>query len=198
MVDPTRAALRQVALMMAVAVPLSGALFLGSADFFDSYHGQVVAWSPLKGADSDSEIAEYLVHRGVGEPLTMVLPVRALKDYDLPRSVNGAMPDPLPKDPPTLHKELFGFTFTVNDRAFSTLSPVDLAGPLLFLSATLLGRNLIMAGNPFRLVSDGKVRLFGHKSDRGGQPAPTKKPRPKKGPPPGGSKKRKGRRKRKR
>ena len=200
MPDPTRAALRQIALVLAISVPLAVLGFLGSADFFDNYHGRVVAWSPVDGADGrDDQIAEYLVLRSAGEPLSLILPVRALKDHDLPRSPNGAVPDPLPEDSPILHKELFSFTFTVDDRAHSTLSPVDLFVPLVLLVLPLLARNLIMAGSPFRLVSDGKVRVFGSKSDRGGSPAaPPRQARPKKGPPPGGSRKRGRRKKRKR
>ncbi|HJN73736.1 MAG TPA: hypothetical protein QGF58_07375 [Myxococcota bacterium] len=191
MVDHTREALRQLALVMAVAVPLSVLGFLGSADFFDNYHGVVVTWSAVDGSDGrDDDIAEYLVVRGAGEPLTLILPVRALKDHDLPRSDSGAIPDPIPDGAPTLHKELFSFVFTVEDRPYSTLSPVDLAVPILFLTAVLLGRNLIFAGSPFRLVSDGRIRVFGKRDERGDRVNPPPPPRPKKGPPPGGSKKR--------
>lgn len=198
MPDPTRQALRQIAWILAVSVPLSILAFLGSADFFDNYHGEVVAWSPIDGSDGrDDDVKDYLMVRGAGEPLSLILPVRALKDYELPRSSFGAVPDPLPAERPTLHKDVFTFTFTVDDKPYSTLMPTDLAVPILLLSAILLTRNLIFAGSPFRLVSDGKIAIFGQRSDRGGNVKPAPPARPKKGPPPGGSKKR-GKRKRKR
>lgn len=193
---PTRSALRQLALVLAVAVPLAILGFLHSADFFDNHHGQVIAWRPVDGASADSKIARFLVDRGGADTFEVTLPVRAFTDWDLPRSPNGAIPTGA-TDGPVLHKDIATFHYTVDDKEWPTLAPLDLVLPLLFVILAVLARNLVYAGSPFRLVSDGKIRAFGERNEAPGQvkPAPRSRPtRPKKGPPPGSQSKKRRRR----
>ncbi|MCP4806478.1 MAG: hypothetical protein GY913_21880 [Proteobacteria bacterium] len=198
--DPTRSALRQLALVLGVAVPLAIFGFLVSADFFDNHHGEVIAWRPLDGATADSKVARFLVDRGGADTFEVQLPVRALSSWDLPRSPNGAIPTGVADDGPILHKDIATFSYTIDGKAYPTLAPLDLSLPFLFLVLVVLGRNLIFAGSPFRLVSDGVIRTFGEKSQGIGSVTPPPKrgkpKRPQKGPPPGGKKGRRGKRRR--
>ena len=197
--DPTRSALRQLALLLTAVVPLAFLGFLLSAEFFDNHHGKVIAWRPVDGASADSDVARFLVDKGGADTFELVLPVRALADWSLPRSPNGAIPSNVPDDAPVIHKDLGTFTYTIDGKAWPTLSPIDLVVPILFVVLAVLGRNVVYAGNPFRLVSDGKIRALGEKSGQSRSPTPPpkqKRKRPQKGPPPGGKKGRRGKRKR--
>lgn len=194
--ESKRKALRQILVILAVGVPLSIAAFLGSGGFFDSYHAQAVSWRPLPRSDGvgDQEL-QILLAKADGSTLEKRLPTRAFKGLDLPREPSALLPVEMPEDAPVVHRDLFSATIEVTPatggkRIISTIRPINGVIPLLALLAVLLGRNLVMTGSVFRLVSDGKVNLPGVRQEPQGRPV-QKKPRSKKGPPP--KRRRKGR-----
>jgi hypothetical protein len=187
--DPRARALRQLAWLLGLGLPLALAGFLGSGGFFESYHAQAVSWRPLPKSDGvGDEQLRILLWRADGSTLEKTLPTRAISGLELPREPSALAPARVDESAPVVHRDLFSATVEVTPadggrRVVSTIRPINGVIPFLALLAVLLGRNLVMTGSVFRLVSDGKVNLPGVKQEPQGVPV-QKKARGKKGPPP--------------
>ena len=186
-----QAAIRQLAILLAICVPLALLASLWGASFFDSYQGEVVAWRPLQAADGkDDRVKRFLLVRPGGQYQDVELPSVAFSGHDLPVSISGVPPLEVLEAPPQVKKDPFGFTVTVDGTAWSTLSPQAVVLPLLFLVVVVLGRNLVVTGSAFELVAPERgTALPGLHRPREGSPEPVKSvSRGHKGPPPQGNK----------
>ncbi len=182
-------ALRQLAWLLGLGLPLALAAFLGSGGFFESYHAQAVSWREVPRSDGVAdEQQRVLLLRADGSSFEKTLPTRAISGLELPREPQALVPARVSEGAPVVHRDLFSATVEVTPttgarRVVSTIRPVNAAIPLLALLVLLLARNLVMTGSIFRLVSDGKMNLPGVTQEPQGVPVQKKTPS-KKGPPP--------------
>ncbi len=144
-----KGAVRAVLVYLLVAVPLVAGWFLFSADLFDAYHGTAACHRPLPRSDgADDRVMRFVLARPSLEDLELVLPTEAFAGYELPRCSNGIPPRKLSEEAPAVHKDAFTLSFTVNERAWPTPTPVDLFFPILLACLGLPLRNYLVTGSP--------------------------------------------------
>ena len=174
---------------------------LGTSDFLAAYHGEAVGHRPVPGSDGfDDELRRFVLDQGSGWT-EVVLPVSAFEDYSLPLAPFGVPPAERPENAPKVEKTRFSWSVRIDDRAVSLMGISNVFFGLLAGLVVVLGRNVLVAGNPFALrppPSTGKKKKPKVGQAAAGRPAaPPRAARPQKGPPPRrGKGKRKGKRKR--
>ncbi|GEM_PF-5836466 len=177
-------------LSVVVGCLLGVGVSLGSADFLLAYHGVAVGHRPVPGSDGvDDTMRRFVLDQGDGWT-EVVLPVDAFSSYSLPLAPFGVPPAERPEEAPAVEKTRFSWSVRVGDRAVSLLGPANLFFGLLAGLVVVLGRNVAVAGSPFRLLPTpdtsgkrGKRPKVGQAA--AGRPAAPPKPaRPQKGPPP--------------
>lgn len=195
--DERRAAIRQVLLVLAVALPIALLGALSSAGFFTAYEGTAVGWRPLPGEDGvEDRLQRWVIVDDAGRSSEVVLPTAAFSGRRLPLAAAGVPPATRPEDATPVRKSRFTLSAVVGTRSWTTLTPAHVLLPLLALVAAVAVRNVIMTGSALRLVPEGGSALPGVSQPPPNQPVkPPTPPKPGKGPPPsgGGGKRKRGR-----
>ncbi|MCB9766173.1 MAG: hypothetical protein H6739_40735 [Alphaproteobacteria bacterium] len=151
----TRAALRQLLLLLAVVAPLAAAAFLSTAGFFDAYEGYALGHRPLKGSDGQGDaVRRFVLEDDAGHDVEVALPVAPFAPYTLPYAAGGVPPVQRPEGPPMVVKERFSTTLVVDGRRWSLLNPAQLWIPLVMILGAVAIRNVVFTGSAFRLVPE--------------------------------------------
>ncbi len=153
--NPT-AALRALGIYLLIALPIAAVLFLYSADLLDAWHGTAACHRPLQGSDGrDDRVMRFVIARPGSDDLELVLPTQAFSAQTMPLCSSGIPSQKQVAEGPTVHKDAFTLSFTVEERSWPTPLPADLFFPLLLVALVLPVRNWIRTGSPLRLA--GKV-----------------------------------------
>lgn len=169
-------------------IPVSVGLFLLISGFFTAWEGQVVS---VRNADPELPKLQVLVVTDETE-FERHWPRWALEDLDLRIDPRALPSKPLPEGLPTTVKERFTLSFTLTSeqgvRTLSTATPQTLGLALFAFVFGLLGRNMLVAGNPFSLEPRG-VELVKAQAQAGNVAPPAggkqkAKRKGRKGPPP--------------
>ena len=169
-------------------LPACVVLFLLISGFASAWHGTVVS---VRSAHEDLPKLQVLVV-GDGERFEAWWPREALTPYDLAIDPRALPATPLPEGLPTTHKDRFTLSFTLDGddvhQVLPTATPTTFGLALLAFALGLLGRNMVIAGNPFSLEPRGVELVKAQPAAGTAAPAkPKAKSKPRrsgKGPPP--------------
>lgn len=178
---------RSFALFTVFWAPACVVLFLLISGFTSAWDGKVVS---VRSAHEDLPKLQVLVVTP-DDNFEAWWPREALVPLDLAIDPLALPVKPLPDDLPTTHKDRFTLSFTLADdsttQVLPTATPQTFGLALLAFFLGLLGRNMVVAGNPFSLEPRGVELVKAQPSPGSAAPptAPTKtRNRGRKGPPP--------------
>ena len=165
-----------------VAAAVAAVVFLVACGFFSRWEGVVTG----AAANLDSARTPVWIYHE-GDMTRVVWPTDAVRGHNLRLDPAGRVPVPLPDDLPVTRKSRFSLHFIMQgpdglSQAYPTTSTSALTLAVLAFFLTLFGRNMIVAGSPFRI--EPRPTTLPSPQTPAGQLAPPRRPRPKKGPPP--------------